>query len=62
MTTRNTTVSLSSPTDPVTPLNLPFDSTGAVLPNRSRPIQAGFCAVTAYQAPRTVLAQIRFLF
>jgi hypothetical protein len=62
VTNRNTSVSLSTPTDPVTALNLPYDSTGAILPNRVRPNQAGFGAVTAYQAPRTVQAQIRFQF
>jgi hypothetical protein len=62
VTNRNTSVSLASPTDPVTALNLPYDSTGTVLPNRVRPNQAGFGAVTAYQAPRTVQAQIRFQF
>lgn len=61
-TNRNTTLSLASTTDPITPLNLPFDSSGTVLPNRVRPNQAGFGAVTAYQNPRTVQAQIRFQF
>ena len=43
---RNTQLQLSSPADPVTPLNLPFDANGNVLPNRVRPNQAGFGAVT----------------
>jgi hypothetical protein len=62
VTARNTTVSLSSPTDPVNALNLPFDSSGQILPNRVRPNQAGFGAVSGYQAPRSVQLQIRFQF
>ena len=62
VTGRNTTLQLSSPDDPVTPLNLPFDAAGNLLPNRVRPNQAGFGAVTNYQAPRTIQAYIRFGF
>ena len=62
VTGRNTTLQLSSPADPVTPLNLPFDANGNLLPNRVRPNQAGFGAVTGYQAPRTIQAYIRFAF
>ena len=62
VTGRNTTLQLSSPEDPVTPLNLPFDAAGNLLPNRVRPNQAGFGAVTSYQAPRTIQAYIRFGF
>ena len=62
VTGRNTTVNYSSPADPNTPLNLPFDSNGNLLPNRVRPNQAGFGAVTGYQAPRTIQAYIRFGF
>jgi hypothetical protein len=62
VTGRNTTLQLSNPLDPVTPLNLPFDSNGNLLPNRVRPNQAGFGAVTGYQAPRTIQAYIRFAF
>jgi hypothetical protein len=62
VTGRNTTLQLSSPADPVTPLNLPFDADGNLLPNRVRPNQAGFGAVTGYQAPRTIQAYIRFGF
>jgi hypothetical protein len=53
---------LSSPADPVTILNLPYDASGNILPNRVRPNQAGFGAVTGYQAPRTIQAYIRFGF
>jgi hypothetical protein len=62
ITGRSTTLQLSSTADPVTPLNLPFDANGNVLPNRVRPNQAGFGAVTGYQAPRTVQGYIRFGF
>jgi hypothetical protein len=69
ITGRNTTMNLNSPNDPVTISNLPFDTTGAVtgtvgalLPTRIRPNQAGFGAVSGYQNPRTVQAQIRFSF
>ena len=48
--------------DPVTPLNLPYDATGAILPNRVRPSQAGFGAVNAYQTSRNVQGYIRFSF
>jgi hypothetical protein len=62
ITGRNTTMQLSSPADPVTILNLPYDASGSILPNRVRPNQAGFGAVTGYQAPRTIQAYIRFGF
>jgi hypothetical protein len=62
ITGRNTTLQLSSPADPVTPLNLPLDASGNVLPNRVRPNQAGFGAVSGYQAARTIEAYIRFGF
>jgi hypothetical protein len=62
ITGRNTTMNLNSPSDPVTITNLPFDSTGALLPTRVKPNQAGFGAVSGYQSPRTVQAQIRFSF
>jgi hypothetical protein len=62
VTNRHTTMNLSTPSDPSTILNLPFDANGNLLPNRVRPNQAGFGAVTAYQAPRTIQAYIRFGF
>jgi hypothetical protein len=69
ITGRNTSLGLTSTTDPVTITNSPFDLTGAVtgtvgalLPNRVRPNQAGFGAVNDYQNPRTVQAQVRFMF
>ena len=62
ITDRNATLNLTSPSDPVTPLNLPFDAAGNLLPNRVRPNQAGFGAATDFQDPRTVQAYIRFSF
>ena len=62
ITGRNATLELTSPLDPVTPVNLPFDADGNLLPNRVRPNQAGFGAVTAYQSPRTIQAYIRLGF
>jgi hypothetical protein len=62
ITGRNTTVSLASPNAPETALNLPFDADGNLIPARSLPRGAGFGVATAYQAPRSVQAQIRFSF
>ena len=62
ITNRITSLSLSDPANPGTPLNLPFDANGVLLPNRVQPNQAGLGAVSAYQAPRTVQAQIRVQF
>ena len=62
ITNRITQLQLTSPADPVTPLNLPFDSNGNVLPNRVRPNQAGFGAATAFQTARSIQAYIRFGF
>ena len=59
---RNTTLNLSSPNDPVTATNLPFDANGNLIDSRSRPRGAGFGVATNYQSPRTVQAQIRFSF
>jgi hypothetical protein len=62
ITGRATTLSLQNTTDPVTPLNLPFDASGNVLPTRLLPRNAGFGQANAYQTPRTVQGQIRFSF
>jgi hypothetical protein len=62
ITGRNTTMNLSSPNDPVTITNLPFDASGNLIPSRSRPRDAGFGVATTYISPRTVQAQIRFQF
>ena len=62
ITGRQTSLTLNSPNDPVTPLNLPYDASGQILSNRVRPNQAGFGAVNAYQAARNVQGYIRFSF
>ena len=62
ITGRNTTLSLSNPNDAVTAQNLPFDASGNLIAARSRPRGAGFGVANAYQAPRSVQAQIRFGF
>ena len=62
ITGRNSTVSFASPGDPVTAQNLPFDAAGNLIVARSLPRGAGFGVATAYQAPRTVQAQMRFSF
>ena len=63
ITGRQTSLTLSSPTDPVTAQNLPYDpATGQILSNRVRPNQAGFGAVNAYQNPRNIQGYIRFSF
>jgi hypothetical protein len=63
ITGRNSTMNLSNPGDPVTITNLPYDpATGAILPARVRPSNAGFGQANAWQAPRTMQFQIRFSF
>jgi hypothetical protein len=62
ITGRNTTINLSSPNDPVTASNLPFDAAGNLITARSLPRGAGFGVANNYQAPRSVQAQIRFSF
>ncbi len=75
ITGRNTTLQLSSPSDPVTNVAPAFDpitgllnngvnltSTGAVSPDRSKPKNAGFGVANTYQAPRNVQFQVRFSF
>ncbi len=62
ITGRNTTMQLTNPTDPTTITNLPFDASGTLLPNRSRPANAGFGVANSYQAPRSMQLQVRFSF
>ena len=59
---RQTQMTLSSPSDPATITNLPFDSAGNVIPSRARPNGAGFGVATDYQPPRSVQLQARFSF
>jgi hypothetical protein len=61
ITGRNTTLNVVSPLDP-TAVNLPYDASGNVVTTRSLPKNAGFGVANAYQAPRTLQAQIRFSF
>ncbi|MEQ1759526.1 MAG: carboxypeptidase-like regulatory domain-containing protein [Vicinamibacterales bacterium] len=59
VTGRNSTLSLASIANPVTPQNLPFDAAGNVIASRSVPRTAGFGVANAYQAPRSVQLQLR---
>jgi hypothetical protein len=64
ITSRNTTLNVTSPTDP-TPVNLPYDASGNTVVSRSQPKNAGFgvaSGANAYQSPRTIQVQIRFSF
>ncbi|HMC75715.1 MAG TPA: TonB-dependent receptor [Vicinamibacterales bacterium] len=61
ITGRNTTLSVASPIDGTT-ANLPYDANGNTVVSRSLPKNAGFGVANAYQAPRTLQAQIRFSF
>jgi hypothetical protein len=62
VTNRNASMTLSSPADPTTILNLPYNADGSVRPTFALPRGAGFGVATAYQAPRTMQFQIRFSF
>jgi hypothetical protein len=62
ITGRNTTMNLTSPSNPTTIQNLPFDSAGNVIASRSLPRGAGFGVATGYQSPRTMQFTIRFAF
>jgi hypothetical protein len=59
---RQTTMNLTSPSDPATITNLPFDAAGNVIPARAKPNGAGFGVATDYQPPRTLQFQARFSF
>jgi hypothetical protein len=61
ITGRNATLNLVSPLD-ATITNLPFDASGAIIPSRSQPKNAGVGVATGYQGPRTLQAQLRFVF
>ena len=62
ITGRNSSLTLTSPADPLTPQNLPFNADGSLNPARSLPKNAGFGVANAYQAARSVQAQVRFSF
>jgi len=62
ITNRNSQITFSNPSDPLTAQNLPFDANGVLIASRSLPRGAGFGVATGYQTARTVQAQIRFSF
>ncbi|MEO7189471.1 MAG: carboxypeptidase-like regulatory domain-containing protein [Vicinamibacterales bacterium] len=62
ITGRNSTINLTSPGDPVTASNLPFDAAGNLVVARSLPRGGGFGVATAYQAARSLQGQVRFAF
>jgi hypothetical protein len=59
---RQTAMTLTSPSDPATITNLPYDAAGNVVAARARPNGAGFGVATDYQTPRTIQLQARFAF
>jgi hypothetical protein len=59
---RQTQMNLTSPSDPVTITNLPFDAAGNVIPARAKPNGAGFGVATDYQPARALQFQLRFSF
>jgi hypothetical protein len=59
---RNTMMQLSSPADPMTIQNLPFDAEGNVIPARAVPKGAGFGVANVYQSPRAIQIQVRVSF
>ena len=61
ITARNTTMSVTSPTDS-TIQNLPFDSAGKLIASRSQPKNAGFGVATNYQTARNIQLWIRYTF
>ncbi len=61
VTGRNATMNLVSPLDQ-TVTNLPFDAGGNLIPARSQPKNAGVGVANGYQGPRTLQAQLRFVF
>jgi hypothetical protein len=61
-TGRMTTMNLSSPSDPSTITNLPYDANGQLIQDRSLAAGAGFGVANNYRAPRNVQLQIRYSF
>jgi hypothetical protein len=62
ITARNTTVNFTSPNDPITETNLPYDASGNLVAARSKPSSAGFGMATAFQNPRSIQFQVRLGF
>jgi len=61
ITGRNTTMQVTSHTN-ATIVNLPFDSSGNLIPTRSTPRSSGFGMATGFQGARTIQAWLRFTF
>jgi hypothetical protein len=62
VTGRASSMTLSSPSDPVTIVNNQYNADGTLNTTRVKPQNAGFGGVTAWQNARTVQAYIRFKF
>jgi len=62
ITNRITNMQLSSPADPLTIQNLPYNADGSVNQSLALPRGAGFGVATAYQTPRSAQLQFRFAF
>jgi hypothetical protein len=62
ITGTQTTMNLSSPLNPGTITNLPYDANGQVIDARATPRSAGFGVANGYQTPRTIQLQVRFTF
>ena len=59
VTARNSIVNFTSPTDPITETNLPYDANGNLVAARSKPSSAGFGMATTFQNPRSIQFQVR---
>jgi len=62
ITGRAASLTLTSPSDPVTIVNNQYNADGTLNQARAKPQNAGFGAANAWQNPRTVQAYIRFGF
>ena len=62
ITGRATSMTMTSPSDPVTIVNNQYSADGTLNQTRVKPQNAGFGAANAWQNPRTVQAYIRFAF
>ncbi len=61
-TGRNATMNIAGLATASTPINLPYDASGNLIPANALPRSAGFGVATASQPPRSVQAQIRVQF
>jgi hypothetical protein len=62
ITGRATSMTMTSPSDPVSIVNNQYNADGTLNQTRVKPQNAGFGAANAWQNPRTVQAYIRFAF